>query len=165
MSETDSKNLIVGTILVLLLMLFIIFVLQGGHLRKLGVRLGGLGDDATQALCKDFPSLGSFVNDERPPDIDGDGHPDSCDICQGGDDRKSEDGDGIPDDCEPEDAKKTSNARTACVQKCKELAKEGQLGQYPSADRCWDKTNFRCTLPCVLDKTCPEFKKQEISLS
>ncbi|MDP6293216.1 MAG: hypothetical protein QGG83_00460 [Candidatus Woesearchaeota archaeon] len=154
----DPLKFVVSTILVLFFMGFVIFALQGGHLTKLGARFGGTADSLSNALCSDFPSLGSFVNDERPPDLDGDGHPDACDICQGGDDRISKDGDGIPDDCEPEEESKTSNARTACVQKCKELKKKNELGQFPTPDRCWDKDNFRCTLPCVLDKTCPKLK-------
>lgn len=152
-AEGGALDFLKSALIILVLILFVITVLQGGHLRKLGAKIGLLSDQTSKKMCEQLPSLGSLLNEEKPPDQDFDGHPDACDLCMGGDDNKDVDGDGIPDDCEPEKLNAYGKPRNACIAKCKQI----DIDPYHNPKDCWDNDNFRCVLPCMLTKSCEGF--------
>ena len=57
-----------------------------------------IADTGTGALT--YLDMGAYENQDDGPDSDGDGVPDSCDVCPGFDDTLDSDGDGVPDGCD-----------------------------------------------------------------
>lgn len=68
----------------------------------------------TDAITTDTSTTGDPC--EGGPDGDGDGVPDACDVCEGGDDGLDGDGDGIADACDacPQDASNDSDMDGVC---------------------------------------------------
>lgn len=64
-------------------------------------------------------------------DIDGDGYPDGCDVCLGGNDATDTDKDGMPDKCDKD---------PLMAPEKKETAKDICKGK-------WDSKRMRCVLP------------------
>ena len=71
----------------------------------------------------------------------GDGFPDSCDVCLGGDDRNDYDADYIPDACddEPKKPAKKANLKEICE----------------NAGGIWKKDTKQCELKCYKTGNCP----------
>jgi hypothetical protein len=130
-------ELIVAAIPLLILLGFLLYFMFNSQ-TAFGASYNKMQVQANERACLAQAGLAATVFDNDFGRNQGDGYPDSCDICLGGDDNKDSDGDGIPDACDDDrdnPPKKGIGLKQAC-----EHAKGG-AGK-------WNEARQQCMLPC-----------------
>jgi len=165
-SESSSGVKLLMAVVLLLLLALVVYtfqdkIIQGG--RIFGTYVDTKSVEACYTLGAQTPG-----RSDRDFGISGDGFPDQCDICLGGDDyvldfkgtqptraqNNDQNANGIPDACE--DPNKvalgvkdtTKDPRAACIALCKSQ----NIGNPAS---CWNKERASCIRPCYKDG-CPK---------
>lgn len=138
------------TIIVFIIPILVVAGIILWNLAKGGAFLGGTTTElelkATSRSCLAQPGI-----DARAPfDADfgtagGDGYPDTCDLCLGGDDSLDADGDGIPDACDNDPNNPPEKRKYTMVKIC-EGNEFGYKNRYGGA--YWDTRKEQCVLNC-----------------
>ena len=127
--------------MILALVVFISVLYYFMHSSSLfGTKYNGLELQAKTQACQSRGALNPSVFDNDFGVGKGDGFPDGCDVCLGGNDAVDENGDGMPDACEAEKYKVNAPPTgTHMEDLCKGT---------------WDKKLSHCVLDCYQKKSC-----------
>jgi hypothetical protein len=106
--------------------------------------------EKSKAVCRESRIIpdGPVYDNDYGNNV-GDGYPDSCDICLGGDDSIDTDRDGIPDACDNENKKPAKGITLESI--CKLVSGE------------WKEAIRQCTLQCYGDMQNPCQRQQKQS--
>lgn len=133
-----SMRMVVVSIILLILLGILMYNLFRGQL-FLGGKYNQFELQASLRSCK-AQAVAAFDTaffDNDYGKNQGDGFPDGCDLCKGGDDAKDQDVDGMPDACDNDPRNAPERGK-----RLGEICEEAKGGKGK-----WDQKRFQCTLP------------------
>lgn len=131
--ELGLNTIIVAILLMVLLVIGISMLTRSG--RTQGAAYNELELKSKLSGCRASAALSEVVFDKDFSGAKGDGYPDSCDICLGGDDGQDSDADGVPDACDNDPcgkAERSLKLAEVCAQ----------------ARGTWTESKQQCRLAC-----------------
>lgn len=138
--ESHTLAIVIAAIPLLILLGIVLFNIFKGQL-AFGTEYNRLELVAHSRSCQAQASL-SAVRFDHDFGRTGDGFPDGCDICLGGDDAVDKDSDGIPDACD-DDPDNSPEKKTSMTEICKK------------ANGSWDEKRKQCRRKCYGDPRSP----------
>jgi len=141
----NKKGLALETVIVAVLLLIVLVTISFNLWRSqtlFGAKYNELELKTNARSCQAQGALAEVKFDKDFGNM-GDGFPDGCDLCLGGDDAQDKDNDGIPDSCDPDDENPPEKKMTL-----------KSLCESKEVKGTWNDKKKQCKLPCYL-KTPP----------